>query len=95
MRLQHCPPSPPSPLVMLLHPLLIFSLAYNPYAASGPQVMPPTPPSPPLTPPHTHHLPSLRFYSARSTCLRCCLPSLCLQCPPDMPLTALTILTPI
>ncbi|MBW0510572.1 hypothetical protein O181_050287 [Austropuccinia psidii MF-1] len=59
----------------------------------GPQVMPPTPPSPPLMPPCTC-----------PTCLQHCLPSLCLQCPPDMPpmlveflpnmnLTLLTILT--
>ncbi|MBW0530106.1 hypothetical protein O181_069821 [Austropuccinia psidii MF-1] len=30
------PPSLPSPLLTLPHPLLIFSLAYNPYAAVGP-----------------------------------------------------------
>ncbi|MBW0577887.1 hypothetical protein O181_117602 [Austropuccinia psidii MF-1] len=30
------PPSPPSPLLMLLHPCLIFSLASNPYAPVGP-----------------------------------------------------------
>ncbi|MBW0527231.1 hypothetical protein O181_066946 [Austropuccinia psidii MF-1] len=36
MRLQHFPPSPPSPLLMLPHPHLIFSFAHNPYAAAGP-----------------------------------------------------------
>ncbi|MBW0478306.1 hypothetical protein O181_018021 [Austropuccinia psidii MF-1] len=36
MRLQHCPPSPPSPLLMLPHPRLIFSSAYNPCAPVGP-----------------------------------------------------------
>ncbi|MBW0507035.1 hypothetical protein O181_046750 [Austropuccinia psidii MF-1] len=36
MRLRHCPPSLPSPLLTLLHPHLICSLAYNPYTASGP-----------------------------------------------------------
>ncbi|MBW0527480.1 hypothetical protein O181_067195 [Austropuccinia psidii MF-1] len=36
MRLRHCPPSLPSALLMLPHPCLIFSLAYNPYAATGP-----------------------------------------------------------
>ncbi|MBW0523786.1 hypothetical protein O181_063501 [Austropuccinia psidii MF-1] len=30
--------------------------------------------------------------SAVLKCLPCCLPSLCLQCPPDMPPTPLTIL---
>ncbi|MBW0506438.1 hypothetical protein O181_046153 [Austropuccinia psidii MF-1] len=29
-------PTLPSPLLMILHPRLIFSLAYNPYAAVGP-----------------------------------------------------------
>ncbi|MBW0572732.1 hypothetical protein O181_112447 [Austropuccinia psidii MF-1] len=32
-------------------------------------------------------LPSLHPYSACPTCLQHCLPSLCSQCPPDMPLT--------
>ncbi|MBW0532307.1 hypothetical protein O181_072022 [Austropuccinia psidii MF-1] len=36
MRLQHCPPSLPSPLLILLNPRLILSLAYNSYAAVGP-----------------------------------------------------------
>ncbi|MBW0532633.1 hypothetical protein O181_072348 [Austropuccinia psidii MF-1] len=36
MRLRHFPPSPPSPLLTLPHPRLIFSLAYNPYAPAGP-----------------------------------------------------------
>ncbi|MBW0517946.1 hypothetical protein O181_057661 [Austropuccinia psidii MF-1] len=33
MRLGCCPPYPPSPLLMLLHPHLIFSTADNPYAS--------------------------------------------------------------
>ncbi|MBW0505296.1 hypothetical protein O181_045011 [Austropuccinia psidii MF-1] len=92
MRLQHCPPSPPSPLVMLLHPRLIFSLAYNPYAAAGPQFMPLKPPSPSLCllapiqhPSNAAYNPytcsalltCLRHsWSAFLTCLKCRLPSL-------------------
>ncbi|MBW0488075.1 hypothetical protein O181_027790 [Austropuccinia psidii MF-1] len=38
MRLQHFPPSLPSSLLRLLHPSLIFSLAYNPYATAGPSI---------------------------------------------------------
>ncbi|MBW0473304.1 hypothetical protein O181_013019 [Austropuccinia psidii MF-1] len=75
------PPSPPSPLLMLPHPLLIFSLAYNLYAAAGPASYASDAALTPLTPPCT-----------RPTCLQHCLPSLRLQCPSDMPLTLLTIL---
>ncbi|MBW0460384.1 hypothetical protein O181_000099 [Austropuccinia psidii MF-1] len=69
MRLQHYPPSPPSPLLMLPHPRLIFSLAHNPYAAAGPSSYASRPPSPPFTPPCTCHLPSLLLWSAFPTCL--------------------------
>ncbi|MBW0516935.1 hypothetical protein O181_056650 [Austropuccinia psidii MF-1] len=126
---------------MFPHPRLIFSLAFNPYAAAGPSsyasyaaLTPPYasshPPIMPLmlltiltlsvpsqhasdTPDHPyacgvpshhasdtayhpytcsdlltclqHRLPSLHLYSTRPTCLQCCLPSLCSQCPPKMP----------
>ncbi|MBW0506834.1 hypothetical protein O181_046549 [Austropuccinia psidii MF-1] len=36
LRLQCHPPSPPSPFLMLLHPFLIFSAAYNLYAPVAP-----------------------------------------------------------
>ncbi|MBW0463131.1 hypothetical protein O181_002846 [Austropuccinia psidii MF-1] len=41
MRLQFRPPSPPSPILTLPHPCLMFSATYNPYV--------PTAPSTPLT----------------------------------------------
>ncbi|MBW0544901.1 hypothetical protein O181_084616 [Austropuccinia psidii MF-1] len=107
MRLQHCPPSPPSPLLIRPHPRRLpsscscsalkmrlkclpdhSSCFHIPASSSpwltilmllrGPQIMPLTAPSPPLTPPCTHCLPSLRLWSASTTCLRCRLPSLCL-----------------
>ncbi|MBW0550409.1 hypothetical protein O181_090124 [Austropuccinia psidii MF-1] len=53
MRLRHCPPSSPSPLLMLLHLRLIFSLAYNPYAPAGPSSHASNTALVPLTPPHT------------------------------------------
>ncbi|MBW0587532.1 hypothetical protein O181_127247, partial [Austropuccinia psidii MF-1] len=55
--------------------------AYHPYARSA------------LPTCLRHRLPSLRLYSALPTCLRRCFPSSRLQCPPNMPLTPLTILT--
>ncbi|MBW0582845.1 hypothetical protein O181_122560 [Austropuccinia psidii MF-1] len=103
MRLQHCPPSPPSLLLTLLHPCLIFSLAYNTYTPAGPSSNASNATLTPLTPPCTHLLPSLLSWmpaqnasdaayhpydlSALPTCLQCCLPSLYLQCPPYMPPT--------
>ncbi|MBW0592550.1 hypothetical protein O181_132265 [Austropuccinia psidii MF-1] len=133
MRLQHCPH----------HPHLIFSLAYNPYAAAGPSTYSS---NAALTPPYTSsHLPNMpptlltiltlevpsrhaseapyhpyacgvpsrhasdatyhpyarivpaqhannAACSALPTYLRHRLPSLCSQCPPNIPLTPLTIL---
>ncbi|MBW0525428.1 hypothetical protein O181_065143 [Austropuccinia psidii MF-1] len=73
MRLQHCPPSPPSPLLALPHPLLIFSLAYSPYTAGGPSQ-------------HASDAPYHPYAcSALLTCLQCYLPSLRSQCPANMP----------
>ncbi|MBW0543401.1 hypothetical protein O181_083116 [Austropuccinia psidii MF-1] len=66
---------------MLSHHCLIFSLPYNPYATLGPSNYAPDATLTPLTPPCT-----------RPTCLQHCLPSLRLQCLPDMPLILLTIL---
>ncbi|MBW0589220.1 hypothetical protein O181_128935 [Austropuccinia psidii MF-1] len=86
-------PTLPSPLLMLPHPRLIFCLDYNPYAATGPSSYAS---DAALTPPYaSSHLPLtiLMLMDARLTCLRRCLPSLCLQCPPDMPPMLPTILT--
>ncbi|MBW0498986.1 hypothetical protein O181_038701 [Austropuccinia psidii MF-1] len=81
MRLQHCPPSWPSPLLMLLHPCLIFSLAYNPYAAAGPSSYASnTALTPPYASLHLPYMPPMLL-----TILR--------LCPPDMPPMLLTILT--
>ncbi|MBW0492678.1 hypothetical protein O181_032393 [Austropuccinia psidii MF-1] len=71
----------PSPLLMLPHPRLIFSLANNPYAAVGPSSYAYDAALTPLTPPRTC-----------PTCLQCCLQSLYLKCPPNIPPTLLTIL---
>ncbi|MBW0474691.1 hypothetical protein O181_014406 [Austropuccinia psidii MF-1] len=92
MRVQHFPPSQPSPLLMLPHPHLIFSLAYNHYTAVGPSsyasnsnaAYHPYARSALLTC-LRHSLPSLPWWSACLTCLRCFLPSLrlyiaCLTC---------------
>ncbi|MBW0589748.1 hypothetical protein O181_129463 [Austropuccinia psidii MF-1] len=63
--------------------------AYHPYAC-----MPSRHSSDASYHPYAHLVPSQHasdtaYYpyacSALLTCLRCCLPSLCLQCPPDMP----------
>ncbi|MBW0465752.1 hypothetical protein O181_005467 [Austropuccinia psidii MF-1] len=55
----------------------------------------PHPPSRLLTP--TQHASDIAYHpyahSALPKCLQCCLPSLRLQCPPDMPPMLLTILT--
>ncbi|MBW0536516.1 hypothetical protein O181_076231 [Austropuccinia psidii MF-1] len=77
IRLQHCPPSQPSPLLTLPHPRLIFSLACNPYTPVGPSIYASEATLTPLTPHHTHCLPSLRSWSAFLTCLQHHLPSLC------------------
>ncbi|MBW0461089.1 hypothetical protein O181_000804 [Austropuccinia psidii MF-1] len=69
MRLR-CPPSPPSPLLTLPHPSLIFSAAYNPYTPMAPSryssdgtLNPPNP---------LCHLPSLCLHSTLPTCLQRC-----------------------
>ncbi|MBW0565647.1 hypothetical protein O181_105362 [Austropuccinia psidii MF-1] len=72
---------PPSPLPTLPHPRLIFSLAYNPYAAEGASSYASdtalTPPYASLHPPNRIcFLPSLCLWSAFPTCLKSCLPSL-------------------
>ncbi|MBW0483690.1 hypothetical protein O181_023405 [Austropuccinia psidii MF-1] len=64
----------PSPLLMLLHPRLIFSLAYNPYTLEGPSSYSSdtdlTPPYASLHPPNPIHcLPSLHSWSSFPTCL--------------------------
>ncbi|MBW0514570.1 hypothetical protein O181_054285 [Austropuccinia psidii MF-1] len=67
-------PEVPSPLLTLLHPHLIFLLAYNPYATVGPSSYAS---DAALTPPYTSlhlpnpifRLPSLCSWSAFPTCL--------------------------
>ncbi|MBW0489936.1 hypothetical protein O181_029651 [Austropuccinia psidii MF-1] len=82
MRLRHCPPSPPSPLLRLAHPCLIFSLAYNPYAASGPSSYSSNATlTPHYTSLHPHYMPLML------------LTILTLAVPPNMPPMLLTILT--
>ncbi|MBW0521396.1 hypothetical protein O181_061111 [Austropuccinia psidii MF-1] len=77
--LRFCTPASSSPWLTVLMLL------------QGPQAMPLKLPSPPLTPPRTGLILSSAYHpyacSAHLTCLQCCLPLLCLQCPPDMPLT--------
>ncbi|MBW0591839.1 hypothetical protein O181_131554 [Austropuccinia psidii MF-1] len=73
MRPQNCPPSPPSPILTLPHPRLIISLAYNPYAPTGPSSNASntalTPPYACLHPPNPIcRLPSLCSWSAFQTC---------------------------
>ncbi|MBW0525202.1 hypothetical protein O181_064917 [Austropuccinia psidii MF-1] len=91
--LMHPHPPPDETLALLPHLRPHHSLRFRTPASSspwlkilmllrGPQVMPPTLPSPPLMPPCTC-----------PTCLQRCLPSLRLQCPPNMPPMQLTILT--
>ncbi|MBW0533178.1 hypothetical protein O181_072893 [Austropuccinia psidii MF-1] len=68
------PPSLPSPLLTLPHPLLIFSSAYNPYAPAGPSSYACEtaliPPYASLHPPNPMRcLPSLCLWSAFLTCL--------------------------
>ncbi|MBW0506300.1 hypothetical protein O181_046015 [Austropuccinia psidii MF-1] len=69
MRLEHCLPSLPSPLLLFPHPCLIFSLANNPFPVAGPSSYASDAALTPLTPPCTCRLPSLRWWSAFPTCL--------------------------
>ncbi|MBW0581504.1 hypothetical protein O181_121219 [Austropuccinia psidii MF-1] len=75
MRLQHCHPSQPSPLLTLPHPRLIFSLACNPYAPAGPSSYAS---DATLTPPYASSHPPLTILTL-------------VECLPDMPPTPLTI----
>ncbi|MBW0569249.1 hypothetical protein O181_108964 [Austropuccinia psidii MF-1] len=82
---------PPSPLLMLPHPSLIFSLAYNSYAPAGRSGYAS---DATLTLPYASSHPPLTILMLME-----CLPNMppmpltiLMLCPPDMPLTPLTIL---